>query len=92
MSDIKEIYNAETPVEKRFVFNNAFKYVDSYGIPLDCLIDEIHTRGGITNLTAFVADALSAGWTAKKAIAVANEAVNNMRGRQRFIIFWEKFL
>ena len=61
------------------VFDKVFFYVDTIGMPLEMVMLKVHEHGVATNLSAFLDDAISAGWTRGKAIAVVNEAVNSLR-------------
>ena len=70
-------------------YSNAFKMVDTYGLPLDMVIKRVSDRGLACDLQKFIQDALNAGWTQEKAVSVCNEAVSLLRG-QHCNFYWVK--
>ena len=69
------------------MFKDAFKYVDTHGLPLSLVMTETNKRGIPTDLRQFIKDAVNAGWSHEKAIATANEAVNVLRGTHCKFVF-----
>lgn len=63
------------------IFEDAFRFVDTHGIPLGLIVERAAEQGISINLHRFIADAIRAGWSKQKAIAAANEAVNDLRAQ-----------
>ena len=64
-------------------FHNAFMYVDTYGLPLSMCMDECEKQGARVAADSFVYDAVRAGWSFDKAIAVVVEAWSEKYGAAR---------
>ena len=54
--------------EERPVFNGIFKMVDTYGMPLEILLDIMKERGFVVDWLQFYKDAEKAGWPIKTTI------------------------
>ena len=68
-------------MDKNYVgIENAFKYLDTYGLPLVMHMDFCESKGFRTALDYFVADAVKAGWKFEKAISVAQGALQEKYG------------
>ena len=67
---------------------DAFKYFDTYGLPLEMIMDECEKRDVPGRycvraaLDLFVRDAVSAGWTFNHAIAVCRDALVSKYGSE----------
>ena len=59
---------------------NAFKYLDTHGLPLIMHMDFCEKKGFRTALDHFVADAVKAGWKFEKAMSVVQEALQEKYG------------
>jgi alanyl-tRNA synthetase len=68
-------------------FKQAFLFVDTYGLPLEYVIEHCYARGMVADLRQFMTDAVTAGWSFNHAIATVNEAVNALRNRPIKFIF-----
>lgn len=60
-------------------FDNAFKYLDTFGLPLSFIMAYCHQNGFSVNFSSFWMDAASAGWSKEKTLNVINEAVGDLR-------------
>ena len=58
------------------IFRDAFLFVDTYGLPLELVMEHVHKRNCVTDISAFLKDALLAGWSKKKALAKAEEGIS----------------
>ena len=61
-------------------YHDAFKMLDTFGFPLVMCMDECEKKGFRVALDTFVFDAIKAGWSFEKAIAVVTEAVTEKYG------------
>lgn len=66
---------------------NAFFYVDTYGLPLEMVMRRTSELGSAVDLSAFMLDAAGAGWSFDKAYAVCNEAVSGLRNEHVHFVF-----
>lgn len=55
-------------------FHDAFKYLDTYGLPLAMCMDACEKHGLRVAADSFVYDALIAGWSWEKSLATVQEA------------------
>jgi hypothetical protein len=61
---------------------NSFKYLDTYGLPLEIMMDECEKRDTTLALDLFVRDAVNSGWTFDHAISVCMDALMARHGPQ----------
>jgi hypothetical protein len=64
----------------KIAIENAFKYLDTFGMPLVVQMDRLEKSGDTVALDVFVRDAVNAGWTFEHAIACCREALMEKHG------------
>ena len=65
----------------KLFFAEAFRFVDTFGLPLETIMRRASEHGIAVDLRQFILDAICAGWPGTKAVAVANEAVRELRSQ-----------
>ena len=64
-------------------FRDAFKYLDTHGLPLAIQMDFVEARGLRVALDSFIFDAIRAGWKWEKAIGTVRDALEERHGTEK---------
>ncbi len=90
-----DIHPVRKTPEGLVVLAGTFPMVDTYGIPLEIMLEVLLTRGCVPDWIDFYESAISVGWKASSTVVKISEAVADIFGgdyREAFDVRFQEYL
>jgi len=78
--------------EGKFCYGEIFKFSDTYGLPLDMILEELEKENGVVDWEQYYKDAKKAGWRKDTIIKKIKMDITNSDLKDRVVKYFQSML